>query len=59
MFAFIASATSATVTASQAVIPAEQIPFAITAAITVALLAAGTFILDARSKKAHAGRRSK
>lgn len=52
MFTFIASATSATVTASQGIVPAQQIPFAIVAAVTVTLLTAGTFLLDAKEKKA-------
>lgn len=53
MITFIASGSSATVTASQALVPAGQEPFAIVAAVTVTLLAVGTFLLDAKDRKAN------
>lgn len=47
----IASGSSATVTVSQALVPAGQEPFAIVAAITVTLLAIGTFALTAADRR--------
>lgn len=54
MITFHTLATSPTVTASAALVPAEQVPFAITALVTVIALAGFTAFLDAKDRKENA-----